>query len=535
MTRALWFAGGFAFVMASTACDPCAGMPSCHTQPALSATGQFIEFPSGRRVPGVSIAFARSGGAELAVDTIRAVSDGDGFFVLRAPALETGVVSGSLVIKPPPPHDAYVVPGVTLETHTKRGDGSFLGRLMVNPYLQFIGELHDISTFAAVSNATVTIRQFGPGIVDPPTAQFQSADNGRFMWEPTVVEFGPMEVEYEISAPGRPRTYFVRDTVPLQYRDEPLFVHLIFVGPGQYVGEVIRRGTKQYLSGVSVEFVRTGGIQASPDRFTAVPGENGRFAVPLELHGPGTLVGDLTIRPPAPIPTEVVRGVEIDAFDGGVRVFGPFGYGAAIIPRPVLVYRATGKPIRTGTHSRWIHVGGLPITPAPWGVIPDDGVRIGDSTGTVAYDAATNDTGTVLFDIEVRLNAPHAWETLRNVAFPSRFSDIPVRDTMRVGLWHPWTGMLRDAATNEPVSGATVTFRRSVGARTRPDTFTVVSDAAGSFAIRPEPLDSGFVDATLFVRAGGGYRDTTVSIRVRATQDDTLRMLLPIGLTRASP
>jgi hypothetical protein len=37
-------------VLLAGACDPCAGTVSCHTEPELSYTGQFIEFPSGKAI-----------------------------------------------------------------------------------------------------------------------------------------------------------------------------------------------------------------------------------------------------------------------------------------------------------------------------------------------------------------------------------------------------------------------------------------------------------------------------------------------------
>jgi len=428
--------------VATAACDPCAGTASCHMTPEVSYTGQFIERQSGKSVGGVRVAFVRSGGSSLIADTIKAISDQDGFFVLRAGAPQDGVVQGVLVVTPPAPYFSYTVPGVRLSTHRIRGDGGFLGRLVVNPYLQLIAELHDRKTSAAVGGATVTIRQFGPAVVEPATSQTSSAENGRFSWDPRVVAFGDLEVEFEVSASGYPRSYRFRETISMQYLYGPPRFLVLAVGSGwAYVGEVMRRGLRQYLPGVTVEFVRTGGINAQPDRFTATADENGRFSVPIEPIGDGTLIGDLIISPPGGLPVETVKDVEITTFDGGkVKLLGPFGYGPATILRPVFVYRATGLPIKEGTHARFTRVGGLPIFPAPWGVVPDDGIRIVDSAGVAGYDAATLDTGTVLYDIEVRLNQPHSWDTLRAVPVRARFSDAAFADTFRVGSSLPYIG-----------------------------------------------------------------------------------------------
>jgi hypothetical protein len=431
--RIMWAVMSLALVSA-VACDPCAGTPSCRAEPEVSYTGQFVERQSGKSVSGVQIAFVRRGGSLLVADTITAISDRDGFFVLRMSALQDGFVEGDLIITPPAPHTPYTVRGKRLSTHRTRGDGGFLGRLVVNPYLQFIGELHDRKTLAIVPEATVTIRQFGPAVVEPATSQTTSADNGRFSWDPKVIEFGDLDVEFEVSASGYPRSYKLRDTISLQYVYGPPSVAVLAVGGGwAYVGEVMRRGLRQFLPGVTVEFTRTGGIGAQPDRFTATPDENGRFLIPMEPIGDGTLIGDLTIRPPGGLPTETLRDVAITTFDGfGTRLL-TFGYGPATIVRNVLIHRATGLPVKEGTHVRVYRVGGLNTFPAPWGVVPDDGIRIVNSEGVIAYDAATLDSGTVFYDFEVRLNAPYAWDTLRAIPTPARFSDQTVSDTLLVG------------------------------------------------------------------------------------------------------
>jgi hypothetical protein len=525
-------------VLSTAACDPCAGTPSCHTEPEISYTGQFIEFPSGKSVGGVSVTFVRRRGSELVNNIVSATSNADGFFVLRMQAFQDGAAEGDLTVTPPAPHSPYTIRGIRLATHRTRGDGVFIGRLMVNPYLQFIGELHDRKTFEPVAGASVTIRQIGPTLVEPATSPLSSAENGRFMWEPKIVQFdNQLVVDFEVSANGYPRSYVLRDTIPLQYLDEPPRLLVLMVGGGwSYIADVRRRGTKEVLPGVTVEFTRTGGINAVPDRFTATVDQNGRFSVPMEPSGDGTLIGDLTIRPSAPLPVETYRDVELVTFDGGKTRVLAFGYGPATIARPVLVYRATGRPIAEATHARFTHVGGLPdVMPAPWGVVPDSGIRIVDSTGTVAYDAATLDSGIVLYDIEVRLNYPHSWDTVRAIPVPARNSDKPAVDTLRVGSWFPWIGELRDAVTDAPVSDATVRFVRKAGGRVRPALFTVQSRSDGTFPIQPEPLDTGSVDAVIMVQTGGRYRETAVTVRIRPAQDDIMRSIGVIRLIPAQP
>jgi hypothetical protein len=53
----------------------------------------------------------------------------------------------------------------------------------------------------------------------------------------------------------------------------------------------------------------------------------------------------------------------------------------------------------------------------------DDGRRPVTTDGRVTYRAPAADSGSMRVDIIVRLPEPLAWDTLRNVTLPSRFSD----------------------------------------------------------------------------------------------------------------
>src|SRR5687768_18455506 len=54
------------------------------------------------------------------LDSVSAVSNSDGFFVLRASALKDGVVHGHLRVSAPPPHASYTVPVISLRSEERR-------------------------------------------------------------------------------------------------------------------------------------------------------------------------------------------------------------------------------------------------------------------------------------------------------------------------------------------------------------------------------------------------------------------------------
>ena len=77
-----------------------------------------------------------------------------------------------------------------------------------------------------------------------------------------------------------------------------------------------------------------------------------------------------------------------------------------------------------------------------------------------------------------------------------------------------------------PVSNAWVTFVRQSGARMSPDSVTMLTDAAGVFRVSAIPRDSASVTGTLRIAFANAHRDTVPgSVSLRATQDDTLRLL----------
>lgn len=80
-------------------------------------------------------------------------------------------------------------------------------------------------------------------------------------------------------------------------------------------GQLLRRATGKPLSGVQVEFRRTGGVHARPDTFVVTSDAFGNFPLrPRPLVAQGEMVGDLIIRPGAPLSADTVRGVRIRSY-----------------------------------------------------------------------------------------------------------------------------------------------------------------------------------------------------------------------------
>ena len=283
------------------ACGECATTVWCSSEPTLSYSGQFIEHKSGRGVAGVRVTFTRETGISLVADTVVATSDGDGFFRIVANSVENGAVTGTLHVTPPQPYAPYTVANVRLATSRVRGEGGWLGRMMVNPYLFVVGYVYDRQTQAQIPNAAVTIRRISGGRASEDGITLATDFGGQFAWEPQIIDAADIVASFEIKVPGYPRPYIVQRTLQLQYRDDTFAFVRLPVGSGlAYSGTTGRRATGEQLAGTTVQFTRTGGIAVTPAAFTLTPDASGSFPIPLEPSGDGTVFGDLRIVPPAP-------------------------------------------------------------------------------------------------------------------------------------------------------------------------------------------------------------------------------------------
>jgi len=514
-------------------CDPCAGTPWCHVYPEVSYGGQFIERTTGREVAGVRVTFVRVSGVDMPIETLTVVSDAGGFFQLRGPTHAVGSVVGRLEVVPPPPHSPYVVPTLRLTASDVRGEGVQAGRLVVDPYSFYLGEIYDRRVKRPVGGVTVTMRLLDGPVAAPDSAQFITDAQGRFLFEPTLSGYGVFRYDVSLAVPGDTATYRFPLRITPEYMDHVPVPRLIPIPRViRYQLEVSRRGTGEFLPGVQLRFVRTGGIRVQPETLTATLAAGaGRFTLyPTPLED-GELVGDLTITPPAPFAVEVVRDLRLRVdYSDSVYFLDVYGYGPQVYLHAKLLNRADDLPVKRGTVGIVKRVSGLTFLYPSWAnPAADSGIRNVDSLGNLPYVAATPDTGSVTFDFWVRWpGAGFTADTVRAVTVPARNSSAPTaRGPFRVGPWYPWYGEVRDVDTDAPIAGATVKFQRTSGADMQPATVTMTTGADGRFRVTAMPRSAGSAIGTLtFTFAGGTYRDSTYAgAQLTATQDDTLRLL----------
>jgi hypothetical protein len=230
MRSALLLLGVTSLALGLSACSECAGTPSCSTQPIVSMTGRFISHRTGAPIGNVSVEWIWRNGTRLDIDVIRAVSDADGYFTIKAGSGSTGLAGGDMTVTPPAPWLPYVIRNVVLSASQVRGEGGVLGTLVVDPYLILIGELRDSQSGNAIPGARVIMNRVSGGRLADDRRSFTTDGDGRFAWiEPRIIIPEPITATFDIRLPDG-RQVRLTQVVPIQYTDQAYAFVLLLVG-----------------------------------------------------------------------------------------------------------------------------------------------------------------------------------------------------------------------------------------------------------------------------------------------------------------
>jgi hypothetical protein len=212
-------AAGLAAGAAATlgGCDPCQNLAGCGSGAQhVSETMQVIEHATGRPVGGVRVTLVRTGGVPLERDSVSGVTGRDGMVTLRVGAEEGGTATVAVRVDPPPPWPAYRIADVEVRTYQARGDGGILGRWVVDPYVEYVGEVLDTRTGSGLGGARVSFRRrSGPAMVPDPVTDVSESGSGRFLWEPRVLEYGAVVGDVRVEHPSLPGG-------AVEFRDQPI-------------------------------------------------------------------------------------------------------------------------------------------------------------------------------------------------------------------------------------------------------------------------------------------------------------------------
>jgi hypothetical protein len=310
--------GAVLLLLIAAACDPCAGVLTCGG-PAVRYSGAVELRYTGQPIAGARVEFVRTGGVALERDTVVVTTDAAGRFQLEAGARGSGTATGVVRVTGADGALLSVVSDVQLATSKASGEVRHLGAWRI-PYVH-VGREGVIFWRAPHTRAPgleVEFRRTGGVQVTPERFTTRTDSEGLFPFLALPWEAGEIIGELRIRLPAPYDTVEIRDSLGFTAVAGGDDIHVAGqwgVGPHfPYVGRLVWGDTKQLATGVELEFQRTGGVPISPERVVWRSSDNpyGNVqlipAVPL---GYGEVVGDLTVRPPAPYRAFTIEGLRL--------------------------------------------------------------------------------------------------------------------------------------------------------------------------------------------------------------------------------
>jgi hypothetical protein len=297
-----------------------------------------------------------------------------------------------------------------------------------------------------------------------------------------------------------------------------------------YTGKVIDFGSGRGAPGVAVGFRRTSGGAVAGDSLSAVTDGEGRYTLRADAVGGGDVVGELTVRPPAPLPPYTVRGVRLaqSSVGGGGGVLPTFVTQPYVDFVGELRYRRSGGPLAYS---------GVTFTRTGGGRLSrgDTLTTAAGADGWFYLEAPAVGADTVVGDLAVKYYEFSRPLIVRGVRLPVRYTDrLPSLDrSLRLGTALDYTAEFRYRATQTPVIGAEVEFRRTGGLPLQQQTFVGRTDLNGQLVLvlTPTSETAGEVVGDVTVRPPAPAAPFVIrGVRVRSYDSDELPFLGVLGI-----
>jgi hypothetical protein len=502
----------------ASACDPCSGIASCHVAPTVTATGQVIDYPTGRAISGATISFNPAAGAALG-GAISGTTDGLGQFQLSGVATADGTITGDLTVRAPTFAGGYTVHGVQLSTSRTHGEGLDLGRVLAQPYFAFLGQVSSRFIGAGIVGSVHIQRVSGASLTNNDIT-VATDTLGRFYLEYPASSADPLIANVTISAPGFPiaAATFLSTALPVIWRDQVPFVNRVFaLGPSlAYAVQAFHRGLDRGVPGVTFTWTRVSGIATTPTSLAGISNEIGLFSLETEPATEGTVTGDIVMTPPPPSAPQTFRGVTLQTFDNdSLRLLATYRFGPAALYAGELFNRATGA-LQSGVAVDFVPTGG---------VAAQTRTDTSNSVGRFLIAPYTDQAGIITGELHVHYLPPRAFEIIPGLQLQT-FEDDSLRYLQRWGVGPSllYVGELRRNDNDAPIVGAQVTFQRTGGIAVTPNPLNSTSIAGGRFSLALVPSTDGVVAGNLTVHAPP-LRDTTIVITLPTFLSDEVRLL----------
>ena len=286
-------------------------------------------------------------------------------------------------------------------------------------------------------------------------------------------------------------------------------------------GRTVVYRENRHIAGVTIEFTRTGGVELASDRVTTTSDDQGWFRLAMDARSEGEVVGDLTVRPPAPWSSYTVAGVRVST-----RTIRGDGQDLGrIVVDPYLAVIGELRNLRTrgplpGAYVEFRRTGGVAVSPGTMEWTTDAG-------GRFFIDPLPTGFGTVEGVLTVVSRAlPKTFVV--PVRYTTEWRDRVPQNVAVIGLGTSlvYVGDIFRRGSLKGVPGVEVEFVRTGGVQTDPARVVVRTDTGGRFPIVLLPAEAGEVIGDLIVRPPSPLTGFTVSgLRLKTFDVDTIGLI----------
>lgn len=389
------------------------------------------------------------------------------------------------------------------------------------PRFAVAGQIVEPATGAGVDGVRVTIVRRGGVSTDRDSVEAITRAGGHWSVDLPAEGAGEVLFDVRVASPnaepylvpglreatveGAGEARIIRRWVAYPYF--PVQAELFFRGSGD-----------ERVKGVAVEFRRTGGVALAFDTvFRARTDGAGRMPL-LDRQAPaagfGVLVGDLTVKLPAPYATEVVRGIQLAntyLYRDATRVLR-VGVGPNLDYAIQFFDRASGRPV-PGVGITFTRTGGVATTPTTI-------TSMSQAGGAAPIRLRALADGEVVGTVIVRPPAPGTVDTIRNVRLATFHSDRGrVLANWNVLPYMPYYGLVRGNGIG--LAGTQVTVTRTSGITLDPPSYTWTVGSDGVLFLNPVPKAVGDAVVDLTFRPPAPYAAFTVhGLKLTAVEED---------------
>ena len=285
------------------------------TEPYFTFIGE-LWFPDRQPRP-ARVRFVRTGGAQTEPQEVELRADPYGRFFVQLDLLEAGEVVADLEVRHGDLPRPYWIRDLRIP-HKYRDEMLPLDRtLQVGPSLAYLGRLmrRSAGSLIPVEGIETELRRIGGIQVTPSVVRSVTVDWGGFSMVMTTWEDGEVEGVVRAFLPPEGEAVIL-DTVRLATFDGPELRSggEWAWGPQVYYEAGVRdTDSGDPMPGLTVSFVRTGGVETQPSSIQAVTDDDGLFVIPMHVETTGEVEGELRIHPGGSAPPVVFPGVILQA------------------------------------------------------------------------------------------------------------------------------------------------------------------------------------------------------------------------------